>query len=320
MNRETGLERRYRRLLAWYPAGHRRDHGEEMLGFLLAAARPGQRRPGLAEAGNLLWGGLLIRLRASLRDHSDPRWRDALAVTSVAAPLALLGVQLLQIVGVWGELGSSTPFLQVMVSRGIQVLVPLVLACLVLCRLRRTAIGVTLVLPVYLAAVSVTAYRFLATAFVAFYLLFGALEVTALIASDGPRRGLEILTWPRRVMVVAGGVAAAAIGWGQILFPWAAPAALALSAAVLVVLALLFPVARRVLVLLAIPACPAALAYAPASLVLARAAAPAAVSLLYLPPLLLAGVALAAASRSRRRMRGSGGHTPAGSGGQKTAS
>ena len=35
------LERRYRRLLVWYPAEYRRDHEEEMLGVLLAAARGG---------------------------------------------------------------------------------------------------------------------------------------------------------------------------------------------------------------------------------------------------------------------------------------
>ena len=40
------LERQYRRLLAAYPAEHRREHGEEMIGVLLAAARPGQVRAG----------------------------------------------------------------------------------------------------------------------------------------------------------------------------------------------------------------------------------------------------------------------------------
>jgi hypothetical protein len=35
------LERRYRRLLRCYPPTHREFHREEMLGVLLAAARPG---------------------------------------------------------------------------------------------------------------------------------------------------------------------------------------------------------------------------------------------------------------------------------------
>jgi hypothetical protein len=40
------LERRYLRLLRCYPPTHREFHREEMLGVLLAAARPGQRTPG----------------------------------------------------------------------------------------------------------------------------------------------------------------------------------------------------------------------------------------------------------------------------------
>ena len=38
----TALERCYRRLLSWYPAGHRRAYGEEMIGVLLASARPAE--------------------------------------------------------------------------------------------------------------------------------------------------------------------------------------------------------------------------------------------------------------------------------------
>ena len=43
------LERRYLRLLRCYPPAHREFHREEMLGVLLAAARPGQRTPGLRQ-------------------------------------------------------------------------------------------------------------------------------------------------------------------------------------------------------------------------------------------------------------------------------
>ena len=50
----VALERRYQRLLRWYPPRHRAAHGEEMLGVLLAAASEGQRRPRLAEAANLM--------------------------------------------------------------------------------------------------------------------------------------------------------------------------------------------------------------------------------------------------------------------------
>jgi hypothetical protein len=57
------LEGRYRRLLAIYPAEHRRKHQDEMLGVLMTGAHAGQHRPGLRDTSNLIWGALLIRLR-----------------------------------------------------------------------------------------------------------------------------------------------------------------------------------------------------------------------------------------------------------------
>ena len=52
--RAAALERRYRRLLRCYPPGHRQVHREEMLGVLLAIARPGQRAPGARQMANLV--------------------------------------------------------------------------------------------------------------------------------------------------------------------------------------------------------------------------------------------------------------------------
>jgi hypothetical protein len=63
MSGPPARERGYRRLLAWYPRAFRRAHEEEMLAVLLAAARPGQQRPGLAETVNLIISGLGVRLR-----------------------------------------------------------------------------------------------------------------------------------------------------------------------------------------------------------------------------------------------------------------
>lgn len=57
------LEARYRRLLACYPRDHRARHQEEMLGVLLAAARPGRRHPDLAELADLLRGALRMHAR-----------------------------------------------------------------------------------------------------------------------------------------------------------------------------------------------------------------------------------------------------------------
>jgi len=73
MNAATVLEGRYRRLLAMYPAEHRRKHQDEMLGVLMTGARAGQHRPGLADTADLIWGALLIRLRPPAR---APRGRS----------------------------------------------------------------------------------------------------------------------------------------------------------------------------------------------------------------------------------------------------
>lgn len=67
------LEHSYRRLLRWLPAEYRALREDEMIGVLLEAARPGQRRPDPADAANLLyavagvwWRRLWCRLRSRL--------------------------------------------------------------------------------------------------------------------------------------------------------------------------------------------------------------------------------------------------------------
>jgi hypothetical protein len=58
-----GLERGYRRLLAFYPRWFRRENGEEILAVLLACAQDGQTRPSLEAAVDLLKGAARMRLR-----------------------------------------------------------------------------------------------------------------------------------------------------------------------------------------------------------------------------------------------------------------
>ncbi|SCF14130.1 hypothetical protein GA0074695_3759 [Micromonospora viridifaciens] len=84
------LERRYRRLLAIYPWEHRRAYEEEMLAVLLADARPGQTRPSVGDAVNLLGAGLRARLRVGARGFTEPAWADAAAVTGVLVALVLV--------------------------------------------------------------------------------------------------------------------------------------------------------------------------------------------------------------------------------------
>lgn len=67
MTGSADLERRYGRLLAWYPAAFRRDHGAEMLAVLMDSARDGQQKIGPADAADLIRGALAMRLRIPAR-------------------------------------------------------------------------------------------------------------------------------------------------------------------------------------------------------------------------------------------------------------
>ena len=58
----TTLERQYRLLLRAYPRRYRARRGEEIIGTLLDAAAPGQRRPSRADVADLLGGGVRERL------------------------------------------------------------------------------------------------------------------------------------------------------------------------------------------------------------------------------------------------------------------
>jgi hypothetical protein len=52
MTNSSRLERRYRALLALYPKAFRREHEQEILSVLMAAAADGQKRPRLAESAD----------------------------------------------------------------------------------------------------------------------------------------------------------------------------------------------------------------------------------------------------------------------------
>ncbi|MEV4374605.1 hypothetical protein AB0J71_46645 [Nonomuraea sp. NPDC049637] len=84
------LESRYRRLLATYPRDHRARHEEEMIGVLLAGARPGQTRPHLADAADLLWGALRVHGRRAFGPVSTPAWRAGLALAVALWPFLML--------------------------------------------------------------------------------------------------------------------------------------------------------------------------------------------------------------------------------------
>lgn len=94
-----GLERRYRRLLAAYPAEYRETYQEEMLGVLLDGAEPGRTRPTLTEAVDLLSGATRYRLRRARGDLRGRPWRDTAALVSVVAPATMLLIQVYALLG-----------------------------------------------------------------------------------------------------------------------------------------------------------------------------------------------------------------------------
>jgi hypothetical protein len=63
MTDSAHLERRYRRLLAFYPKAFRREHEQEIVSVLMAGAAEGQRRPRLAESVDLIRNGVVMRVR-----------------------------------------------------------------------------------------------------------------------------------------------------------------------------------------------------------------------------------------------------------------
>lgn len=98
---EDALARRYRWLLLAYPPRWRAARGDEILGTLLEAASPGQRRPTAADVTDLLAGAARARL-STLRT-------DGLADgAAIAAPIALALAAGLS-VALWAIVEPSAP-------------------------------------------------------------------------------------------------------------------------------------------------------------------------------------------------------------------
>jgi hypothetical protein len=324
---DPALERRYRRLLAWYPAALRREREEEMLAVLLAGARPGQRRPGLPESINLAGNAILAWVRLARPRPPGQAWADGLAVFTVTAPVFLLLVTVLEVaapyrlpspargsllvrfLGPHAQIGGlhllgSQPF-------AVALACQMVIAALVLAGQRWLA----------LAAIIATAGCWIANIYLvpdllqvlsaSVFLLAGA----ALIASPGPRRGRQLLTW-RHAVVLA--LCAAAVQAATLMYDAASPlirilartmpaatayfaVSVALAAAA-VALAAAFRLNRYFLLFLADMFYPYVLQLGPrssSSANLIGLPTPQHLTLLFLPALLLAVVAVLSAVVSR---------------------
>ena len=118
MTDQEHLERAYRRLLAWYPREFRHENEQEILAVLIAGAPHGQRRPGLAEAADLIRSGLWLRLWPSV-----PRSARTVraAVKLMYAGAAVSTVNLVILLALTGDIKGSaswlnTPFIPVSIA------------------------------------------------------------------------------------------------------------------------------------------------------------------------------------------------------------
>jgi hypothetical protein len=330
----AGLERRYRRLLACYPRAFRRDHADEILGVLMAGAGEGQRRPRLAEAADLLWSGLKMRLRGPALTGERRPWSDALALFSLVAPLFLLLADVLVValpyrlrpVGRLGfvrafgshpEIGGPgllrQPIFDVTVGLGV------LLAILVLLGLRWMALAALAASAVFWVA----ARQMIPWIPYPLQLLTAGgylLETAALVASPGPRRGRQLVNWRYSVVLLVGAAAVqlSAFWWDSRSHPWflvraspVRPTVWLVSSVVLamaaVILVLAWKLSRYLLLLLAVMCYPYAmeLASTPSSSGgdLLGSPTPAHLVALFLPPVLFAcGTVLAAVTPHRSRL------------------
>jgi hypothetical protein len=217
MSEMSRLERRYRRLLAWYPVQHRRTYGEEMIGVLLASAPDGQQRPRLADTADLIRGGLRTRLRQIRAGHMDPKWRDALAVYSVAVPaMWIIGIVAGSAAGTYRwivELGPGAS----LASRLMPLLAPAVVLALIAMpvavawrRHPRSAALLALLPAGLLTFKSVSSFATPGAAFGATNSILLVTEAIALAASPGPRRGVRVMRPRAWIGVTVAGLALSA--------------------------------------------------------------------------------------------------------------
>jgi hypothetical protein len=287
------MERRYRRILALYPADHRHEHGEEMIGVLLTAARDGH-RVGMADDADLIEGALRIRgrgLARRLRNPrlpvvSDPRWADALAVASVVLPLLTLATAI-DVLGLGPVVNNAISGASFSVLPGnylgmwpLMIAAP-VTALVMLLRWRRAAAAGALITMLSVLVLAPAQWGTYADPVVAIMVVLAGEACVALLLGAGPARGLALLGWRGTALVFAGAVVVTCLLPGELTTSgtwavasqdvspyftgaWAGTSVtadvftiVALGIAIVVALACLRgTVGRRVVALLSIPAMP----------------------------------------------------------------
>jgi hypothetical protein len=217
----AALERRYRRLLAWFPPQHRRTYGEEMIGVLLASASDGQDRPGPADVADLVSGGLRARLRSWPGvEKVDQKWADALAAYSVVAPVLMTGFLSVQLylavhrlsLGRWARFPGEPSFTyQLIIMLLLEATAVAAVAGLAVCpvlirRDKRLAVGLIAGAAVLIGLIATVTFAAGSPQFgpdqVGFTAFFLA-EVIAVAISPDPGRGWRVLAARGLITVIA---------------------------------------------------------------------------------------------------------------------
>lgn len=246
MTAPGGLEVHYRRLLRWYPPSYRGRHEEEILGVLMAAARPGQRRPGARESLDLLWSALQIRIRMTLRGADSQPWAAALALAGVLLPVLMVLLKLTAfldrgaiygfgtpadvLIGAFGEPGSYArsfqlnPYPIALTGNVTDALtagpVPaLILTALVCLGWRRAAASFAAFVPLAYLGISLTSGYILLAGWRRDVTLYAyALEALILITASGAAQGWRALRW-RPGALLATATVAAGVGMNGGIWP-----------------------------------------------------------------------------------------------------
>ena len=322
---EGSLERRYRRLLAWYPQPYRSEQEEEILAVLMAGAERGQRRPRLAEAADVIKSAVGMRLWPARSGPEQRDLADGLAVFSLVAPLFLLAVDVLQVALPYRLPGA--PFLPPVLAHreiggmsllrvhffDIAVGCEVLIAALVLLGQRLLAL---LAIPATVIFWAASSWWIPALPYPLQLITAGVflLEMAALLASPGPRRGRELVTWRHGVVLLAAagafqGFALWYAATNRPIFAWTAHpvtaayviTGIALAAAA-VVLAVVFHLNRYFLLVFAAACYPCAmqLAFSAFRTNLLGRPTPAHLAVLFLPPVLFVLVLVGTAEMRAR--------------------
>ena len=266
-----------------------------MLAVLMTQAPAGKRRPGIAEAADLLLGALRVRCQPPGGGTAEPGWRDALAVLSVILPALILLTSALSQARLLLNFPAPGAFAYGFPRWPIPGLVPpltlTAAALLALWKPRAAALAAAGLLILLVSGLPSASFS-LAVGDDYLFLAVG-LELAALLASPGPRRGLQILTWKHAALAV---IAVLAVGASP------SPVTRAVMFAMIGVLctgmALASTLGRWLLVLLAIPGYPFFFTWAPFPIALAFLPPDAAfIAKSYLPSLILLTLAVVTACR-----------------------